>query len=303
MQAILAKLGPGDEKGWRTNLHAFRRLLLFHMAARAHLTFLMNGTVGTVESVADISRWLMLFVGTVGCFSRFTSITTRLAAVLLIVDIGNTLPFTANHVFLEFFLFAFFSFLNEEDEHEGPLLLQSLRWFIAVFFFYTGLQKLFYGYYFDGQFLTYMTGTKRWFAAFFGKFISSDELQRLMSYNERLLRPELAQPRIGAGPYRVDSAMFVVMSNAVYVFEILAGIGLLVARTRVFAALASIAFVVMIECGARELTFGVLMLNLLLLFLPGAWVKRLFPFCVAVYIFLLAMAMGVIPQLFDYSPA
>ena len=100
----------------------------------------------------------------------------------------------------------------------------------------------------------------------------------------------------------MDSVFFILMSNSVYVFEILAGILLLFRRTRVHAVLAAIAFVFMIECAARELTFGALMVNLVLLFLPGAWIKRLLPFFVIYYGYLVAMKVGIFPM-FEYSPA
>ena len=77
---------------------------------------------------------------------------------------------------------------------------------------------------------------------------------------------------------------------------------LLVPRTRVLAAIASIGFVIMIELGARELTFGALMVNLLLLFLPGRWIKRLFPAFLLFYLYLAAHKLGLAPM-FAYAPA
>ncbi len=168
--------------------------------------------------------------------------------------------------------------------------------------FYTGLQKLLYGYYFDGQLLAYLAGTEDRFAAFFRFIIPAEELQRLQSYNEALVRPGAYSTKLGAGPYRVESLWFVVMSNGVYLFEMLAGILLLVPRTRVLAAIASIGFVIMIELGARELTFGALMVNLFLLFLPGRWIKRLFAAFLAGYLYLAAHKLGLAPM-FAYSPA
>jgi len=309
LSRILALAGPGSERGWRTNLRWFRLILLIHMAARSYLTIPSGADAGFGERLL---RWAIVLVALVGCIpghgswaARLAAIplwATRVASVLLLVEIAITVPFTANHVFLEFLCLALLSVLDERDEREAELLLPAFRWLVGIFFFYTGLQKVLYGYYFDGQFLAYLAGTEDRFATVFRLIIPADELARLQSYNDVLLRPGVFRPRIGAGPYHVDSVLFVVVSNGVYLFEMLAGILLLARRTRVLAAVASIAFVVMIQLGARELTFGVLMVNLLLLFVPGAWIKRLLPAFLLFYLYLAAHKLDWVPM-FSYSPA
>jgi hypothetical protein len=114
-----------------------------------------------------------------------------------------------------------------------------------------------------------------------------------------------ATPALGAGPYRTDSWLFIALSNAVYLFEMGAGLALLVSRIRPLVVAAAIGFVIAIEAGARELTFGALMINLLLLFLDGPWVRRLFPLFVALYAYLVLAeqgGLGLLPM-FPYSPA
>ena len=310
LSRILALAGPGSERGWTTNLRWFRLILLIHMAARSFLTIPSSADAGFGERLL---RSAIVLVALVGCIPGFGSWAARLAAlplwatrvasVLLLAEIAITVPFTANHVFLEFLCLALLSVLDERDEREAELLLPAFRWLVGIFFFYTGLQKFLYGYYFDGQFLAYLAGTEDRFAAFFGLIIPADELARLQSYNELLLQPGVYRPRLGAGPYLVDSVLFVVVSNGVYLFEMLAGVLLLARRTRVPAAVASIAFVVMIELGARELTFGVLMVNLLLLFLPGAWIKRLLPAFLLFYLYLVMAHLFDWVPMFSYSPA
>ncbi|MCH8152887.1 MAG: hypothetical protein IH830_11015 [Planctomycetes bacterium] len=296
---ILALAGPGREEGWQSNLRWFRLFILMHMAGRS---FLMIPTGPTADLGVQWLRSVIVVTALLGCIPRFSLWATRAAVLLLVGEIAITIPFTANHVFLEFLCLGFLSLLDERDEGEAELLMQALRWFVGVFFFYTGLQKLLYGYYFDGQLLAYLAGTEDRFAAFFRFIIPAEELQRLQSYNEALVRPGAYSTKLGAGPYRVDSLLFVVMSNGVYLFEMLAGMLLLVPRTRVLAAIASIGFVIMIELGARELTFGALMVNLLLLFLPGRWIKRLFPAFLLFYLYLAAHKLGWV-SMFDYAPA
>ncbi|MCH8165533.1 MAG: hypothetical protein IH889_07985 [Planctomycetes bacterium] len=296
---ILALAGPGREEGWQTNLRWFRLFILMHMAGRS---FLMIPTGPTADLGVQWLRSVIVVTALLGCIPRFSLWATRAAALLLVGEVAITIPFTANHIFLEFLCLGFLSLLDERDEAEGELLLQALRWLTGVLLFYTGLQKLLYGYYFDGQLLAYLAATEDRFAWFFRFIIPAEELQRLQSYNEALVRPGVYSTKLGAGPYRVESLWFVVMSNGVYLFEMLAGILLLVPRTRVLAAIASIGFVIMIELGARELTFGALMVNLMLLFLPGRWIKRLFVGFLLFYLYLAAHKLGWVPM-FPYSPA
>jgi hypothetical protein len=70
------------------------------------------------------------------------------------------------------------------------------------------------------------------------------------------------------GPYRVQNARFILMSNAVWIAEIVLPIGLVVRRTRTAAVVAALMFVVALQLGAREMGFAILFTNLLLLFAP-----------------------------------
>ncbi len=212
----------------------------------------------------------------------------RVAALLIFAHVVFTFPLTANHAFLGLVCMSFVAFLDDYYPDERELLGQALRWITAIFFFYSGFQKLLYGYYFDGQFLGYFIGFEERFSSFFGLMLPESEVQRLQA---------AAVVAEGAGPYRVDSGLFVVMSNLVYVFEMAAAIFLVVPRTRTIAALASIGFVIMIELGAREVIFGFLTVNLLLLFLPGPWNARLFPLFVVMHVLLVLSVVGILPRI------
>ena len=77
---------------------------------------------------------------------------------------------------------------------------------------------------------------------------------------------------------------------------------LLIPRVRPLAAVFSIGFIIAIEAGARELVFGALMINLLLIFLDGAWIKRLFPLFSIMYAYLIAAAALEWVPMFEYIP-
>ena len=297
MQRILAWAGPVDEQGWQTRLAWFRRIALMHVATRSYLS-LWEGEIDPAELL--LRRGLVV-VALVGCVPRCALWATRIAALLVFAEIAVRIPHVANHLFLEFVLLTLMALLDDRDEPEGALLLQGLRCTIGVFFFYTGLQKLLWGYWFDGQLLAFMAATEERFATIFQFVIPTDELARLHSYNTtHLERPGVWKPWPDAGPYRVDSIAFVALSNVIYLGEMTAGIGMLVRRVRVPAALAAMGLVVGIEAGARELTFGALMLAALLLFVPGARTRQAFPLFAAFYLYLVAARLGWVPM-FRYA--
>jgi uncharacterized membrane protein YphA (DoxX/SURF4 family) len=308
----LALAGPGngarEEEGWRLNLSAFRRLVFVHMIVR---NFLLLPDVGAPETLVTPLRWAAIVVGLAGFLPGFGVWAARIACFLIVGEVVRVLPEGTNHVAVELALLFFLGLLDERDEQEGRLLLPSVRWFVAIFFFYTGVQKLLYGYYTQGQYLAFAAGTEDRFAALFRWFLPGAELERLQSYNEVVqstgeplqIRPGVMRPRIGAGPYIVDSMLFKVLSNLVYVFEITAGAALLVPRLRRWAALSIMVFVVFIELGARELTFGLLMMSLLLLFLEGSWIRRVFWVVVAGYGALILHDLLGWEEIFWYSPA
>lgn len=290
---------------WRSNLYWFRLFMFSYAATRAFVSRDVEEPIGALHALLFdglgrqhamlLYEWLQYAIAgvcAVGFISRYAMIATRIVAALVFVHMAVTFPFTANHVFLEWLILLLLALLDERREPlEAELLLQALRWLVAVFFFYTGLQKLLYGYYFQGEFLSFLTATEQRFADFFRYVISTPELARLQA---------LGGFELGAGPYRADSLSLKLISNGTYVFEMMAGIALVVPRARMVAALAGIAFVIMIELAAREVVFGLLTVNLLLLFLPRAWNRTLFPLFAAIYLYLIAVEVEIVSPWFRY---
>ena len=295
---VLALAGPDADAGWRINLFAFRLFMLLHAAGRTAISVIERTRNTPMDLAAIVHLYGMVLVLVAGCVPRYSLWATRAAALLVLGQIllpgtAMSLPLTANHLFLELIVLMFLALLNDRDDREAPLLLQMLRWMTAVFFFYAGVQKLLYGRYFDGQLLGYYVASNERFQAFFQYLLPAEEFARLQSVGG--LAP-------GSGPYSVDSPLFLLISNSVYVFEMAAGVLLMVRRTRTLAAIGAILFVIMIELAARELTFGMLMINLLLLFAAGRWNLFTLPAFALAYAWLVAAAAGFVPM-FKYSPA
>ena len=93
----------------------------------------------------------------------------------------------------------------------------------------------------------------------------------------------------------VVAPLALLASNGVWLGEIAAAVLLLIPGLRVFGAALGLALLLGIELGARELMFGVLMTNMLALFAPVVWSRRLLPTSAAFYGFLLATKLGWLP--------
>lgn len=251
--------------------------LLLHVSARAWLTALSaaDGEQSRFIPLAIITSGALLL----GLSKEWTRSATGLAALAWTFRLFLRWPQSSNHFYLEWTCLMFVWCLGARGDENRKLLLQALRWLTLIAIFYTGAQKVMYGSYFQGQFLAWEIATKESFAAFFQPFMSAEEFSRL-----RHIYPE----RLGAGPFIVNSPIFLAMSNSVYLIEMLAPVFIMLRRTRVLATSGFLLFMVAIQAGALELPFGLLMVNLLLVFFPRALNYRALPAITACYLALFA---------------
>jgi hypothetical protein len=203
-------------------------------------------------------------------------VAPRVALPALLVQAALSVPSTDNHFFLELYAVGLLCLAGERDD--DAWLLGSLRWLAAIVLFQTGLQKVLYGQYFSGQLLAFLIGQGDRFALPFEWLVSAQEVARLQGYDPL---------RTGAGPYRVDSLLFVALSNGVWIAELALAPLLLLARTRLAATGAAIALVAAIQLGARELGFAFLFTSLLLLFTRQGNARAL-PWLGVLYLYALA---------------
>lgn len=190
------------------------------------------------------------------------SLLRPFAWLLLATDLARiavTFPITYNHLALET-VFAFAQAITAADEpDEQQLLLQFVRACLVSVLFWTGLQKLLHGCYFDGGFLATMVAHDPRFADSLA-VLFPDEVARIVA---------LGPPRPGAGPYAFQSAPAIALSNSVWLLEMVAPLLLLSARTRPAGLLLVGGMLLAIELIARELVFGVLFTGSLMTFLPA----------------------------------
>lgn len=271
--ALAADDAPAQASG---RLRALRRFVLSWGFVRS-IVWLGAGAPVDPGWLAVSAAGLGLAAG-LAFTPRLEHLAARVALPALAIQLVLTFPLTNNHWFLELYAVALLAIAGPGGR-DAPLALSGLRWLTAIVLFHTGLQKLLYGHYFAGDFLAFMVGRGDRFAALFQWLLPAAEVARLQAY----------QPfQAGAGPFRIAQPLFVALSNAVWLAELALPVGLLWRRTRTVAAIAAIAFVLALQLGARELGFALLFANLLLLFAPAGWARRLLPLFLAV----LALALA-----------
>ncbi|MEO8605753.1 MAG: hypothetical protein ABI629_24505 [bacterium] len=286
---VLALTDDLDRAAQAAMARAFQLLLLLHVFTRTLLwTLAQQASHGDWQAGRYV---LVAALGAAGLVTwrlpRYARQATWLALLVLTIKLAASFPTTSNHFFIEFLCMALLALCNIDVSDERALLLSGARWLTLIVFFWSGVQKVLYGTYFDGAFLGYSISTRPSFATLFAWAVPAQEIARLQGLRE-------VSP--GAGPYALQTPLALLMANGVYVFEMLAPVLLLIRRTRTWAAVATMGFVFCIEAGALELMFGALFLNLLLLFLPRPLNRTLLPGFAALYAGLVASRLGILPR-------
>jgi hypothetical protein len=268
-----------------SHVEAFQILLLVHLAVQSWAWVLVPipypYTFPPQVVLLCASSLTATFI--LGATGRIR-LACLLAAPVVIWEVSWIFPATPNHVFLTLVLLLLSCSFDTKKNGESLLLLQAFRWVAVIIFVWAGVQKALHGLYFRGEFLTWMIahGVDRW-ADIFGWVISDSELARIRAL------PYLVPD---SGPYRVDSWLFIVAANGVWVGEIVLGLAMLNSRTRGWAAIGAIALVFTIQLAPREFMFALLYTSLLLLLFRDQWNRKLMPLFLAVYACMLAALLG-----------
>jgi hypothetical protein len=276
--------GAGDRVDAGERIRHFQRFLFLYGAVRSWLWV----TLSTHDAAILLPPAVIITLAAALAFRPRASVwAARIALPAVLFQVVWRFPFTANHLYLELVCVLLLAVVRSSSRGEDEALVaQGLRWTAALVLFHTGLQKVFYGSYFRGEFLAFMIGAEERFARIFQLLLSSEEVARLTSLDRK---------QTGAGPYRVDQALFVLASNAVWLAEMSLPPLMLAQRTRVFGALGGLGLMAGIQVAALEMGFALLFVNLLLLFLPVRLARLLLPASALVFAWALGAATGWLP--------
>jgi len=240
-----------------------------------------------------LSNWLALPLVTALGVATLSRRWGRLAfaglAVAQSVRIWNDFPGVGNHSYLECLLCLVSAFLDVRQRQERTLFLRTVRWMTCVVFFFAGVQKLVHGYYFRGELLASSISIDA-FKPFLRLLFPADDYLRLSQYHGKA----------GDGPYLVSSWLVILLSNGTYLFEIGLVPLLVWRRTRAVAIVTGLLFLLSIETAARELFFGLIYVNMLLLFFERDINRRVLPVYVVVLACMLLVRFKLLPEVIFY---
>jgi hypothetical protein len=276
-------LGDDDPSVRRVKLRVFETVLVLVVCAE-QWCHTLAGVRGTAPSTGQLALATTLCgLATFHPRLRRGGFAGLVAVHVLVV--WRFFPATGNHRYLELILCSLALLLDPRAEADRVPYLASLRWLVVVVLFYSGLQKLLHGYYFQGLYLAYAT-VEEHFRPIVSWMVPAAEAARLYAL----------QPTVGSGPYLTGAPLLVAASNAVYVTEIGLAALLLVPRSRPLAVPLVMAFLVAVESAAREAFFGTLFVSGALLFRPGAANRAVVPVVALLMAALVLTGAGVLPR-------
>jgi hypothetical protein len=284
LDRLLAVLDDGNTRSVPMKLRAFEIILVVLSVTE------LWGRALELLHFGGVARWpLPIFVticGAAACIPAWRRLGFFLLGLGMAVAVWDAFPSTGNHVYLECFLCGLCALLDPAQKEEQRLLMQSLRWITCVIMFFAGIQKLIHGYYTSGLMPAFLLQEPR-FERIFGLLLPASEAQRIHAYSGL----------DGAGPYFVSAPLWLLASNLVWILELGLAIALFAARTRRAAVFVGIAFVALIETGAREVLFGLLYVNLLLMFLRSDTNRRFIPIAAVTCLILILVRLGWLPAM------
>jgi len=253
-----------------TLVRSTRLLLMIHLAAGHIVRF---AAIQPMRSAAMVALCL------IAINARWQRAAIALAIPLQIYNVHEKFPNVANHLWIETLMLVVLLMLGDSEE-DNTLYRQFACWLSFIVLFYTGLQKLWYGTYFDGQYLATKIALFHHFRDFFAIVVPQQEIERLQSY---------VPIQAGSGPFLINSLPYLVVINSVWITEMLAGVLLFFRRTRMAGFVFGMFVIIGIEVVAREIFFGVLFVAILLAFLRADYVRRLLLPATLLYVYLICV--------------
>lgn len=232
-------------------------MLCFHVGCRhVHLAIRMQEPLFVLSGGI---AWAVAF----GCLVERRSERLGRWPLLLVVTVlvfGYAKTALGNHAAMESLVLLAIALATPITTPRLHALAGLFRWCCVILFLNSGLQKVFYGAYFNGSFLARRIASDH-FGWVLELGLPAEEVLALLEANR-------------AGAMVLSSVQGLLLSNAVYLTEIGCALLLLIPRTRGIGFTVSVATVVGIEVVAREIGFGLMFIVLLLLFRPGLLERR-----------------------------
>ena len=280
-------LGGGDAAVRLAQVVAFERIVVLVIGAEYWCRGLARWNDLSAAYVASLGAATLLCL--VALLTRWRRPALFVLAAVHAFVVWREFPAAGNHAYLEVMLCLLGAFLDPADDAERTLYVAAARWLAVVILFWSGVQKLVHGYYFHAEYFAFSLWIES-FRTVFRWLLPAEEYARLTAFT--------GAP--GDGPYFVRGPLVVAIANLTWIAEMALPLALLVRRTRALAVVAAVALICAIEAAAREVFFGLLYVNLILLHLENDAHRRLVVPVVVVVACLVAVRAGWLPTVVFY---
>jgi hypothetical protein len=263
--------------------------------------FCLASVIGVEYWLRAVPKWgqlgahyyVLLAVATLVCPVAATRRGRRLGFAALAVGhaglIASEFPSAGNHAYLECLLCALASFVDLTIPAEARLYVRAVRWIAAVVIGASGLQKLAHGHYRHAEYLAFSLGSET-FRPVLRPLLGTDEFARLVALTGA----------VGDGPYRVESWPLVATANFTWLLELALAPLLCWSATRPIAVAVAMALLFGIELAAREVFFGLVFANTILLFAPARAHRAFLPVAGGLLATLTLSRLGLVPAITFY---
>jgi len=224
-----------------------------------------------------LTPWLVpLHAACVVLAVRRPRLAMAAVAVLGAAQCALAFPRTATHLWLGALVSVLFALVGDDEEELGRVALALP----LIVLGWSGVQKLVHGYWFHGELLAWMAVSRPDVTLMALPFLQPGELAGLQRDVE------------GSGPFRLSGG-WVVLSNAVWVVELLVPVTAAFAFLRARAWLVLLVLLWSLQVVAHEWQFALLLSNLLVCRAPVAVQPRLrAAIAVALVVLVVARLLG-----------
>lgn len=177
-------------------------------------------------------------------------------------EVWQSWPYTLNHIALETFILVFILLEAEAEDNLAPLMIKAV---LVSVWIYSGMQKLFHGYFFSGEYLALETLS--------GESHLGKNLAWILHYVESVFGTEKFSPLICCGGADLilpawEVFLFRAMGVMTVLTEIFLPLTLLFRKTRLIGVILLFLFQLTIGLSSAEIDFAFTAVAILLLFEP-----------------------------------
>ena len=139
----------GDDPGTRVaKVRAFQIVVALVIVAEYWIKALARWDGATLDQIVPLAAASVLSLWVVGGQGRRWAFAGL--ALLEAWYVWDAFPLAGNHRYLGLVFLALFALLDDERPEDRRLLLRAVRWMVVVVLFWSGMQKLIHGYWFQG---------------------------------------------------------------------------------------------------------------------------------------------------------